>query len=207
MLRKGESSDLLINKDKGSSQLNVTLTIKGMELYFDENNRCLGCITLGESIVELDSRSSQESKTLFVKGTIGYVSLLDLTRANGISNIHAAMSKSVEVFGLHDDNETSLASFDISQDSNTGTDIVVKMTSVKLVVLSVFLIEMYTYAVDGALARSLVSRKPPSSSTTKSKQKKFFATVTPDSNVATANTVDEFTSIKPSFTALANIVP
>ena len=96
MLRKGESSDLSINKDKGSSQLNVTLTIKGMELYFDENNRCLGCITLGESIVELDSRSSQESKTLFVKGTIGYVSLLDLTRANGISNIHAAMSKSVE---------------------------------------------------------------------------------------------------------------
>ena len=176
MLRADESCDAQSDNAKGSSQLNVSLIIKGMELYFDENNRCLGCITLGESALEIDSRQIQATRTLFVKGTIGYVSLLDLTRAQGVSNASTTMSQSVEVFGLHDDNETSLATFDMSQDSKMGMDVVVKMTSVKLVVLSLFLSDLYTYVTDGALARSLVSRKPQKENLP-SKQQNYFATI------------------------------
>ena len=199
MLRTDESYHTPPDNAKGSSQLNVSLIVKGVELYFDENNRCLGCITLGESALEIDSRQIQANRTLFVKGTIGYVSLLDLTRAQGVSNASTAMSQSVEVFGLHDDNETALATFDMSQDSKMGMDVVVKMTSVKLVVLSLFLGDLYNYIADGALARSLVSRNPQMKKMT-SKQKNYFATVKkppidpqssnhnrPDSNIVVGN--------------------
>ena len=117
MLRADESYHAPPDTTKGSSQLNVSLIVKGMELYFDENNRCLGCITLGESALEIDSRQIQANRTLFVKGTIGYVSLLDLTRAHGVSNASTAMSQSVEVFGLHDDNETRRRHHEHIQDS------------------------------------------------------------------------------------------
>ena len=204
MLRADESYHTPPDNAKGSSQLNVSLIVKGVELYFDENNRCLGCITLGESALEIDSRQIQANRTLFVKGTIGYVSLLDLTRAHGVSNASTAMSQSVEVFGLHDDNETALATFDMSQDSKMGMDVVVKMTSVKLVVLSLFLGDLYNYIADGALARSLVSRTPQMKKMT-SKQKNYFATVKkppidpqssnhnrPDSNIVVGNSRIKF---------------
>ena len=148
------------NVDNANSVVHITsisITLQGVELFFDDDNARLGCIALGLSTVDVDI-SESATKSTFLKGKLGNLSLIDLTR---VKQERAANTSdhSVEIFGLRDDTATSLVVFDISQDEENGTDISLKMTSVKCVLLAPFILKMAAYVTDGALARGLSSGK------------------------------------------------
>ena len=159
------------NLDATGSRTNITVSLEGIEVFFDDENRRLGCITLGHSSLDLDL-SEHVKQSMLLKGKLGNLSLVDLTRIQH-ERVVSASDHSVEIFGLRKDTSTSLVTFDVSKDVDDGMDVVLKMTSVKFVALTPFIVEMETYFCDGALARIASSMSTPSRQSSYSmKQKK-----------------------------------